>query len=178
MTTIFDARKVPVILIILFIVSSGIVLVFQNSQADETTEFPYPEDDRSWDVIGAQHRHQLNKKGEDVLIAVLDTGIVYRYHNLKEIYERIRLELTPTAEVMDITPASGSEDASITAEYPPLPPADSDSPIPYYEGNTVLFILGVIVILAVGWTAFIYYRYFKERKKSRKKMTRNEKKRY
>ncbi|MFW6038350.1 MAG: hypothetical protein ACOC89_02285 [Candidatus Saliniplasma sp.] len=100
MTTIFDARKVPVILIILFIVSSGIVFVFQNSQADET------------------------------------------------------------------------------AEYPPLPPADSDSPIPYYEGNTVLFILGVIVILAVGWTAFIYYRYFKERKKRRKKMTRNEKKRY
>ncbi len=69
------------------------------------------------------------------------------------------------------------EDYTIT-DSPPLPPRERESPIPFYEGDTILFILGVIVIAAVGWTGYIYYKHFKKVKERKKKKQQSGKKRY
>ncbi|MGM0404911.1 MAG: hypothetical protein ACQEQM_02060 [Thermoplasmatota archaeon] len=74
--------------------------------------------------------------------------------------------------------ASESHNRQSITDYPPLPPRERESPIPFYEGDTILFILGVIVIAAVAWTGYIYYRYFKKVKEREKKKRQSGKKRY
>ncbi len=69
-------------------------------------------------------------------------------------------------------------EGSTLTEYPPLPPEDRGSPIPFYEGDTLIFILVLIVIAAVGWTAFTYYRYMKRAEKYREKKRKSQMKRY
>jgi len=55
-----------------------------TSASSEVGEFPYPGDPWAWEMIGTQYAHQMDIYGDDVLVAVIDTGIDYNHPDLQD----------------------------------------------------------------------------------------------
>ncbi len=62
----------------------GAVIPTVSSETNDTNGFPYPGDDWAWEMIGTPYAHQLGEYGDDVLVAVMDTGIDYNHPDLKD----------------------------------------------------------------------------------------------
>jgi len=56
----------------------------RTSVSPEVGEFPYPGDPWAWEMIGTQYAHQMDEYGDDVLVAVIDTGIDYNHPDLED----------------------------------------------------------------------------------------------
>ncbi len=70
--------------------------------SSEEIEFPYPGDDWAWNMIGTEYAHQKGVTGEDVVIAVLDTGIDYNHPDLEDrMWEDIGHDFVDDGEPMD-----------------------------------------------------------------------------
>jgi len=72
------------IVFILFLSFSGLATIGETADASEEGEFPYPGDPWAWEMLGTQYAHQMDEYGDDVLVAVLDTGIDYNHPDLED----------------------------------------------------------------------------------------------
>lgn len=64
-----------------------VVLGSHNYEAEITEsnpEYPYPGDDWAWKMVGAEYAQQISNEGEDVKVAVVDTGIDYSHPDLED----------------------------------------------------------------------------------------------
>jgi len=79
-------KKFIVVVVVLLILFSfgGLATVEETADTSENSEFPYPGDPWAWEMIGTQYAHQMNEYGDDVLVAVLDTGIDYNHPDLED----------------------------------------------------------------------------------------------
>ncbi|MFW5945288.1 MAG: S8 family serine peptidase [Candidatus Natronoplasma sp.] len=75
---------VMMIVIVLLFSISGLATVGEISETTEEGEFPYPGDPWAWEMIGTQYAHQMDEYGDEVLVAVLDTGIDYNHPDLED----------------------------------------------------------------------------------------------
>jgi len=75
---------VMMIVFILFLSFSGLATIGETADASEEGEFPYPGDPWAWEMLGTQYAHQMDEYGDDVLVAVLDTGIDYNHPDLED----------------------------------------------------------------------------------------------
>ncbi len=84
--TMASLEKLIVIIIAVIISFSfyGLVNVGGTLETYDEGEFPYPGDPWAWEMIGTQYSHQMDEYGDDVLIAVLDTGIDYNHPDLED----------------------------------------------------------------------------------------------
>lgn len=76
--------RLIVIFLCLLLLTNPILLTNVEVTSDEEYGFPYPGDDWAWSMIGTEYAHGLDEYGEDVLIAVLDTGIDYKHPDLED----------------------------------------------------------------------------------------------
>ncbi len=76
-------KKLWVCVLVLMLVF-GAVIPTVSSGTNDTNGFPYPGDDWAWRMVGAPYAHQLGEYGDDVLVAVMDTGIDYNHPDLKD----------------------------------------------------------------------------------------------
>lgn len=84
-----DKRTVVLLAISLLITSTISTSIPANSTAytietTDTNPFPYPGDDWAWQMIGTEYAHRRGEYGDDVVVAVLDTGIDYNHPDLKD----------------------------------------------------------------------------------------------
>ncbi len=83
-------RKLKVLLIIAVFLLGMAAVQFGSAETSEvavssqTAEFPYPGDDWAWSMVGSQYAHKRGEYGEDVVVAVLDTGIDYTHPDLED----------------------------------------------------------------------------------------------
>jgi len=78
-------QQLAVMMIVVILLSfSGLATVGETSELSEEGEFPYPGDPWAWEMIGTQYAHQMDEYGDDVLVAVLDTGIDYNHPDLED----------------------------------------------------------------------------------------------
>ncbi len=77
-------RSLCIAVIFLVVVGSIAVPSANSFETTDTNGFPYPGDDWAWEMIGTPYAHQLGEYGDDVLVAVMDTGIDYNHPDLKD----------------------------------------------------------------------------------------------
>ena len=69
---------------VLLLILMGTAHPMVSSETSHDNGFPYPGDDWAWNMIGTQYAHQLGEYGDDVVVAVMDTGIDYNHPDLKD----------------------------------------------------------------------------------------------
>ncbi|MFP4000552.1 MAG: S8 family serine peptidase [Thermoplasmata archaeon] len=85
-----SSNGTKVLLVVFILTSSAVFFPLVGSESLEvkevsgTAEFPYPGDDWAWEMIGTPYAHRINETGEDVRIAVIDTGIDHTHPDLED----------------------------------------------------------------------------------------------
>ncbi|MFW5907348.1 MAG: S8 family serine peptidase [Candidatus Natronoplasma sp.] len=89
-------KRISALIIAVFFLSSTVTLampfgaanstgmVEETVETSNTAEFPYPGDDWAWSMIGSEYAHQRGEYGEEIVVAVLDTGIDYNHPDLED----------------------------------------------------------------------------------------------
>ncbi len=77
-------RSLCIMVLLVLMVGSIAVPSVNSFETTDTNGFPYPGDDWAWEMIGTPYAHQIGQYGDDVLVAVMDTGIDYDHPDLKD----------------------------------------------------------------------------------------------
>jgi len=81
----YFGKSTVVMVVVMIFFSFGLVSTSgETTETSEVGDFPYPGDPWAWEMIGTQYAHQMDEYGDDVLIAVLDTGIDYNHPDLED----------------------------------------------------------------------------------------------
>jgi len=115
-------QKFIVVTVILIISFSfvGLAAPEVTSESAEIGEFPYPGDPWAWEMIGTQYAHQMDEYGDDVLVAVIDTGIDYNHPDLEDkMWEDIGYDFVNDEEDPMDEDGHGTHVAGIVASVAP-----------------------------------------------------------